>query len=112
MTVFGDEADLSQPSSLISDESTIAQIEKELQEVVSGSRHTDEKENKKELHLASFNTPPFHFDPSNSSEDTVNDDLSDSVPQSSPGYLPTTIEQRSVVNDVFALECQPVWYSL
>lgn len=95
-TVFGGEVELSQPSSLISEESAIAQIEKELQEVVSGSRHSDEKENKKKLHLASFNTPPLHFDPSNSSESTDNDDLSDGAPQSSPCYVPTATEQRSV----------------
>ena len=97
MTVFGGEVDLSQPSSLISEESAIAQIEKELQEVVSGSGHSDKKENKKKLHLASFNTPPLHFDPSDSSEGTDNDDLSDGAPQSSPGYVPTAMGQRSVV---------------
>ena len=102
-TVFGtDDADLSEHSSLISEGSAIAEIERELQEVVAQTSHRDES--KQELHisaLASFTTPPLHLYPSYtpSDDDIDDDDASLSVspgPHSSPGYIPTACEQRSV----------------
>ena len=99
ITVFGGDADISQHSSLISEGSAIAQIEKELQEVVTGVKNSKEQERERELRLASFNTPPLHFDPSNLSSDSEEGDITDSAaPQSSPAYVPTAVEQRSAAN--------------
>ena len=108
-TVFGE--DLSEHSSLLSEGSAIAQIERELQDVVSQGRpYEEERGERREREegegrkratqhqlssMANFTTPPLHFDPSDVSSEFEDDDLSDSAaPQSSTGYIPTALEQR------------------
>ena len=93
-TVFGEDDNLSDHSSLISEGSAIAQIERELQEVVAGHG----RQGSKGL-PTTFLSPPLHLHPSHSDDgDDVSESLADSSPpHSSPGYIPTALEQRSEV---------------
>ena len=107
-TVFGgDNGDLSQHSSLISEGSAIAEIERELQDVVSRGSHGDRERTKKEQlrSLNNFTTPTLNFDPSDASTCTESDELSDvAAPQSSTGYIPTALEQqRSECNYMYTV---------
>lgn len=91
MTVFGD---LSDHSSLVSEGSAIAEIEKELQQVVAtGGRQgkaSDSSTRASGPSLTTFTSPPLHLNPTDSDGDTSEE----TTPQSSPGYIPTALEQR------------------
>ena len=108
MTVFGaGEDDISE---LLSEGSAITEVERELRGETTGGRLQQLQGRAAERvasqrQLSSLISSPLHLHPSPSNEDDgdASDSESDSTSrQSSPGYIPTTLQQRS---DVLA-----TWY--
>lgn len=107
MTVFGEEED--SLSELFSEGSAIAEVEGELERALMGGHRqqhskavqgaVNQQHSSSSLPLPSFTTSPLHIhsSPGDANDGDVSDSLADSSPlQSSPGYIPTALEQRSV----------------
>ena len=128
MTVFGGgEDDISE---LLSEASAITEVERAIlgESVRAGERPhqrhgkaadeaaSQQKQQRRRQQLASltsFTGSPLHLHPSPYADDDVSDSEADSsggsLPQSSPGYVPTALEQR-LVNYVCIHRAISTWY--
>ena len=101
MTVFGAGED--DVSELLSEGSAITEVERELRGETTGGRLQQLQGKAAERvasqrQLTNLSSSPLHLHPSSSDDDDggASDSESDSTPpQSSPGYIPTALQQRS-----------------
>lgn len=105
VTVFGEDDDL---SDLLSEGSAITEVERELRgETVRGGEGRQEQHHGKEavraasqqprrlMPLTSLTSSPLHLHPSSEDSDASDSEADSTLPQSSPGYIPTALEHRS-----------------